>query len=760
MGVVYKAMQAPLDRIVALKVLAPLRASDIEVQRFRREAEVASRLHHTNIVPIFEAGQDGDLRYYAMQYIPGQDLHKFITSARRGHGEGHKQVRPAPTGSTVRKSMVAHAWAGDAERPKSVLIGTLTVPGVGDGVTRADDRTAGRAHFRRVAEMGAQVAWALAYAHGQGVIHRDIKPTNLLLDSRGTVWITDFGLVKTSDSDLTSGGDIVGTLRYLPPERLQGVCDARSDIYSLGLTLYELATLNAAFPELDQIDLLEAIHNREPRAPRSLDSRIPRDLETIVVKASQKRPADRYQRAADLAEDLRRFLAGEPPLARRIGPVERARIWSRRRPWTALGLTLFCGTLLLVAVMAIMFARAARRHAGELNAALTAVRKSEAIARESDQAARRHESQAVLAQGQSARVAARLALANALALAEKGSVERGLFEMLRALAIVPPEADQDSFRRVIRTNLAAWGRQTATLRYVFQLPGSGTKNNPLEKRSDGDFQQIVLSRAGTLGGFVTIGKNRMIRRWSFDSGTAMGPSFALAQGRCVLSVSDDGSRLAISGVKNEIQGLVTGEITRAPAEQHKKNGTATFTPMSFVGPSVMTTTSDNPADHGLVRFWDSQTAREFPFTLGLGRGDCYEVLAGDCGQPLLFVSRMGATPSPEPRLEAYDLRTGALLSHPYPLPRKADSAGPQPDHRYFVALPRGETLRTQIYIERDGPICTWDLDTGKLASSLWTSPVASEYQLLTGKDRVLVTQCRDDRVRLFDLETGRNSAGR
>src|SRR5262249_54426696 len=137
--------------------------------------------------------------------------------------------------------------------------------------------------------VGVQVADALAYASSQGILHRDIKPSNLLLDTQGTVWVTDFGLAKAADSeDLTHTGDIVGTLRYMAPERFGGPCDVRSDIYALGLTLYELLTMRPAFPETDRNKLLHQVMHEEPPRPRKLNSQVPRDLETIVLKATAR----------------------------------------------------------------------------------------------------------------------------------------------------------------------------------------------------------------------------------------------------------------------------------------------------------------------------------------------------------------------------------------------------------------------------------------------------------------------------------------
>ena len=189
--------------------------------------------------------------------------------------------------------------------------------------------------FRSAAQIGRQAAQGLAHAHARGVVHRDIKPSNLLLDTAGVVWITDFGLAKAEEDGLTATGDILGTLRYMAPERFRGEGDARADIYALGLTLYELLTLRPAFATSDRLRLIERIKTEEPARPRSLDARIPRDLETIVLKASEKDPALRYATAEAMAEDLRRFLADEPIQARRIGGSERAWRWCRRNPGLA-----------------------------------------------------------------------------------------------------------------------------------------------------------------------------------------------------------------------------------------------------------------------------------------------------------------------------------------------------------------------------------------------------------------------------------------
>jgi eukaryotic-like serine/threonine-protein kinase len=208
--------------------------------------------------------------------------------------------------------------------------------------------------------VGLEVAEALAYAHSQGILHRDIKPSNLLLDAKGTVWVTDFGLAKAEGSDaLTNTGDIVGTLRYMAPERFDGWSDPRSDLYSLGVTLYELLTLRPLCEEPNRARLIKRVTHELPPAPHKLEPKIPRDLETIVLKTIAKEPAQRYVSAGELALDLRRFLADRPVRARRTSGAERLWRWSRRNP--ALAVSLSC--LFLVLALGCIVATALWRHA-------------------------------------------------------------------------------------------------------------------------------------------------------------------------------------------------------------------------------------------------------------------------------------------------------------------------------------------------------------------------------------------------------------
>src|SRR5439155_5440490 len=225
MGIVYEAEQESLGRRVAVKVLtAAAVLGPNHARRFLREAQTMAQLHHTNIVPVFEVGDHEGLPYYVMQFIEGLGLDQIIQTLRDRQAD--REPKPAVTSFSVSPCLLA-----SASSPSLPFAWSPT----------------------EVARIGLQVADALAYAHAQGTLHRDVKPSNLLLDVRGTVWVTDFGLAKRSDQDnITQTGDILGTLRYMPPEAFEGQADHRSDLYSLGLTLYEFLALQPAYDEKDQ----------------------------------------------------------------------------------------------------------------------------------------------------------------------------------------------------------------------------------------------------------------------------------------------------------------------------------------------------------------------------------------------------------------------------------------------------------------------------------------------------------------------------
>ncbi|HJZ58410.1 MAG TPA: serine/threonine-protein kinase [Gemmataceae bacterium] len=312
MGVVYEAVQPSLNRRVALKVLpASLAADRNRLRRFELEAQAAAAVSHPHIVPIYAVGEARGVNYYAMRLVDGAPL----DSLAAGIALARKQSRDG---------------APPAERPGS----SDEVPAPGQFIDLARwDRPA---YHRAVARLGSQVARALDHAHQSGVVHRDVKPANLLLGRDGHIWITDFGLAQFADSGtVTRTGTTIGTLRYMSPEQAAGErrrLDHRTDIYSLAATLYELLTGRAAFPTEEPLTLLRQIAQNEPPAPRCLDRTIPADLETVLLKAMQKDPADRYATAADFADDLERFLSGRPIQARRPWVWDQAKKWASRHP--------------------------------------------------------------------------------------------------------------------------------------------------------------------------------------------------------------------------------------------------------------------------------------------------------------------------------------------------------------------------------------------------------------------------------------------
>jgi len=389
MGIVYEAVQESLGRHVALKVLPQYRLRDpSQLERFQREARAAAMLHHTNIVPVFGVGEHNGVHHYAMQYIQGQSLDAVLREVKRLRDAKPAEPAPSPVpghdpglAASVAIELVSGRFAGESGAPAETESLTALRPappgtdcatpseGAGPGPSSSVSSILGQSgssYYRSVARIGVQAAEALAYAHHHKLLHRDIKPSNLLVDLQGTVWVTDFGLAKAEGTDaLTQTGDIVGTLRYMAPERFRGMADARSDVYALGLTLYEMLALEPAFAAEERARLIDKILHEEPPNPRQLDPRIPRDLETITLKAMAREPSDRYRTASELAEDLQRYLADRPILARRASVLEQARRWCRRNPLVAASIATVAAALVAVAVLALVDAGRQRRFAVE-----------------------------------------------------------------------------------------------------------------------------------------------------------------------------------------------------------------------------------------------------------------------------------------------------------------------------------------------------------------------------------------------------------
>jgi serine/threonine protein kinase/tetratricopeptide (TPR) repeat protein len=421
MGVVYEAEQLSLHRRVALKVLPLAGGLDPrQLQRFKTEAQAAALLHHTNIVPIHAVGCERGVHYYSMQFIEGRTLADIIRELRQLEAKAALPENPLPPRggkvaegrmrvSSVRCSSPDQVHnpikcsspdSVGREFPEPVRGRNESLPAQGsegptaghpDPDTRpaasqhatpmpATSSTRDRAYFRNVARLGVEAAEALEHAHQEGVIHRDIKPANLLVDTKGKLWITDFGLARLqADTGITITGDLLGTLRYMSPEQAlaqRGYLDHRTDIYSLGATLYELMTLRPPIDGQDRQEVLRKIAHDEPAPPRQLNPAIARELETILLKAMSKEPQSRYATAQELGDDLQRFLEHKPIKARRPTLAERSTKWARRHATTV-------SSAALVLLFAVAGLATSNRIIERRNAEIT--RKSEEVVRQQAQ---------------------------------------------------------------------------------------------------------------------------------------------------------------------------------------------------------------------------------------------------------------------------------------------------------------------------------------------------------------------------------------
>jgi WD40 repeat protein len=447
MGVVYEAEQVSLGRHVALKVLPHQALANAKhKRRFQREARAAAKLHHTNIVPVFGVGEHEGLPYYVMQFIQGLGLDLVLEELKRMQPGAAPTSLPSGGEIRVSRRDVSGRDVAAAEVARSLMSGTFrqatddddeaaerearlalvatvdaptpdgapdrapdgaSAPAIAATSSLSDSFTASsssitlpgnssaagqrarkaQSYWQSVADIGRQVADALDYAHKQGILHRDVKPSNLLLDLRGTVWVTDFGLAKVADpgaDNITQAGDILGTLRYMPPEAFDGKSDVRTDVYSLGLTMYELLAMRPAFDEKDRHKLIKQVTTGEPAALAKVNRDAPRDLVTIIHKAIDREPGRRYATAADMASDLQRFLDDEPIQARRQTPLERCVRWARHNP----GIATLAGALAAVLFLATVASLLAASYFNSLRLDATQAAQNERGARQDADRAR------------------------------------------------------------------------------------------------------------------------------------------------------------------------------------------------------------------------------------------------------------------------------------------------------------------------------------------------------------------------------------
>lgn len=287
MGVVFEAINERIGRRVAVKLL-PWRFPSRSRWRkqFLREAQLAARLKHPHIVTVYNYGEDQGRCYYAMQLVEGVGLDRLIQRLRQGRG-------------IVAVDEIHQEFQQHGQNPDEL-----------QGTSGLSNRVLKRGAWHQFAKIAVQIAAAIRYAHRQGTLHRDIKPANIMLDTRGALWITDFGLAMAKEHALSGQEVVAGTLRYMAPEQFEGQFDERSDIYSFGVTLYELCTLIPAFSTATRLQLVQGIRAGERKRPREVNETIPAPLEHIIMKCMAVQPDSRYQDIGEVLEDLTRFLAG------------------------------------------------------------------------------------------------------------------------------------------------------------------------------------------------------------------------------------------------------------------------------------------------------------------------------------------------------------------------------------------------------------------------------------------------------------------
>jgi WD40 repeat protein/serine/threonine protein kinase/tetratricopeptide (TPR) repeat protein len=816
MGVVYEAVQISLGRRVALKVLPFAAALDAkQLQRFKNEAQAAAHLQHQNIVPVYGVGCERGVHYYAMQFIDGQTLAALIHELRQSAGlQAADPAAVRSPASSLASELAAGRWAparsgavpaGEQTGPYSpgpdAPVGQVSnlpeIPGKLETCPTAETATPpvaalstepgtkNPAFFRTVANLGVQAAEALEHAYQLGVVHRDIKPANLLVDTRGNLWITDFGLAHCqSQAGLTMTGDLVGTLRYMSPEQALAkrvLVDHRTDVYSLGATLYELLTLEPVFDGRDRQELLRQIAFEEPRPLRRLNKSVPAELETIVLKAMEKNPAERYGTAQELADDLGRFLEDRPIRARRPTLRQRARKWARRHRGVVMTMALALALLLLGGVTGLWVAffhiNAAREEAednaakAENNAATAKANAATAKANAAKE--RKAKNNARRAKKQAEERLVRVHVAHGIHLLEAGDLMGSLPWFAEALRLERGGPQREQMHRL---RLGAILGRCPKLVQVLSLPGDWGQE--FEFSPNGRYLAAFGGVWRDDGGQSA----REARVWDVVTGRPVTPALRHKGGVIAALFSPDGRRLVTTSVPgpNHASEVRVWDIARGRLSL--KSACVNLPRLPAFSPDSRRLVIVEPA--GIARVWDVVTGQALtpPLKDRGGAAPCFSpdgrYVVTSCvweATSGALVTRLLPDPgylwqalfSPDGRfiltfggrktgLRLWDAATGRpVRSFWANTGFNGLKVSFSPDGRHVMAGPERTSTLGKAY---RNTVWLWDTASGELATAPLNLPSSANNVVFSPDSRCVLTASDDGTARLWDVKTGRLAA--